>query len=120
MVKNLTARRVRRNVSKERQWRAWVEKQRRSGQAVRAFCREQELNEASFYRWRREFGTTRSEVTALAPIVVIEELGGDAKSSKWSTAIEILLRGGTTVRVPGGSTREQLGMVLDVLERSRC
>lgn len=125
MVKDLAASRARRNGSKERQWRGWVEKQRRSGQAVRAFCREQGLNEASFYRWRREIErrdrdgeVTQSEVTALAPVVVIDELGEDAKSS--AAAIEIVLHGGTTVRVSSNATREQLGMVLDVLERSRC
>jgi transposase-like protein len=118
---------VKRNGNKEREWRGWVEKQRRSGQAVRAFCREQGLNEATLYRWRREIErrdregeVTRSGVTALAPVVVIEELGEDAKSSETLAAIEIVLHGGTVVRVSNNSTREQLGVVLDVLERSRC
>ena len=116
-----------RDVGKERQWRGLLRKQKRSGQSVRAFCRERGLKEASFYHWRqkieqrdREVHATRSAASALAPVVVVDAPNCDAKNSAVSMAIEILFSGGTIVRVPSGSTSEQLGMVLDVLGRSRC
>lgn len=113
---------------KERKWRGVLEEQRQSGESVRAFCRERGLKEASFYRWRQVIGRRDAEVTQaeastsmLAPVVVVKERSHSNSSHfERSVAIEILLRGGATVRVPCGSTSEQLGMVLDVLERSRC
>ena len=117
----------RRDADKERRWRGLIGKQNQIGQSVRGFCREQGLKEASFYRWRqvirrpdRETMQAEASTSALAPVVVIEEPGNASSHSERSVTIEILLRGGTTIRVPCGSTGEQLAMVLDVLERSRC
>jgi hypothetical protein len=98
---------------------------------VRAFCRERGLKEAAFYWWRREIERRDAETTQaealpsrmpmLAPVVMVEEVCRDkTKDSEKLAAIEIVLHGGTVVRVSNNSTREQLGMVLDVLERPRC
>jgi len=66
---------------------------------------------------------------ALARVVVIDDPRGGAcddaseratSSSPSAAAVEIVLGDGTTVRVPPDSTREQLGMVLAVLEPGRC
>lgn len=46
--------RWKRSAEKERFWRSMVEQQGRGSLSVRAFCRQQELSEASFYAWRRE------------------------------------------------------------------
>jgi hypothetical protein len=35
-------------------WRVVLRKQRRSGLTARAFCRQEQLSEASYYAWRRE------------------------------------------------------------------
>jgi hypothetical protein len=124
-----------RDGGKEREWRGVIDEQRESGSSVRAFCRGRGLREASFYRWRREIrlrdrdtahDATTSNDTAdrspvLAPVVVIDEsFGVAAQGSQSASAIEIVLGGGTTVRVPPDSTHEQLDMVLSVLERTRC
>jgi len=102
------------------------------------------LNENSFYHWRREIrlrdreagGNVATAVPTsaqrpattndapgrppkLAPVVVIDE-SFDGTMSSSPTAIEIVLGDGTVVRVPLGSTREQLAAVLAVLEPSRC
>mgnify|MGYP005651368167 CR=1 FL=1 len=104
----------------ERKWRELIERQRLSGESVRAFCRKHELRETSFYYWRRELklrdreaASKRETSPAFAPVVLIEELGGPAP-------IEIVLKDGATVRVRRGATSEQLGLVLDALERFRC
>lgn len=144
MMVGRVASRARRDMDKERQWRALMDQHRQGGESVRAFCRERGLKEASFYRWRQEIRrrdreaemlplpsealsseALSSEASVLAPVVMVEELCGKepcdkAKNSSASAAIEIELRGGTVVRVPSNSTSEQLGMVLDALERSRC
>jgi len=62
----------------------------------------------------------------LAPVVFVDEpqdAPGDAYDRvpcDAASAIEIVLDGSTTIRVPRHSTREQLAAVLDVLEQSRC
>ena len=61
-----------------------------------------------------------ASTSLLAPVVVVEDRGNASNHSERSVVIEILLSGGTTIRVPCGSTGEQLAMVLNVLERSRC
>jgi transposase-like protein len=44
----------RRNRGKEQAWRAVLDRQRRSGLSIRAFCRREAISPASFYSWRRE------------------------------------------------------------------
>lgn len=112
----------RRDGGKERFWREAIGEQQRGGESVRAFCRKRRLREASFYRWRREIRrrdgknpSKRDALPVLAPVVVVDRPLGES-----AAAIEIALRDGTTVRVPPGSTREQLGMVLAALEPTRC
>jgi len=115
-----------RDEGKEQKWREVLGEYGQSGQAVREFCRERGLKEASFYRWRQVIGRrdadgmqAEASIAMLAPVVVVEDRDGESSHSG-PTAIEIVLRHGTIVRVPGKATREQLGMVLDALERSRC
>jgi hypothetical protein len=60
-----------------------------------------------------------TEASVLAPVVMVEEFCDKAKDSG-SAAIEIVLYGGTVVRVSSNATGEQLEMVLDTLGRSRC
>ena len=68
-----------RDGGKEREWREIIDGQRRSGESVRAFCRDRGLHEASFYRWRREIRLRDRKVVgkdathALTPVVVIDE-----------------------------------------------
>jgi len=100
---------------------------------VRAFCRKRQLRETSFYRWRREVELRdceavkkRKTTPVLASVVFVEEpCGGSAKSreifmGETSPSIEIVLGDGITVRVLPHSTREQLDMVLSVLEQRQC
>jgi len=127
-------RRSRRSGEKERQWRKIVAEQQRDGGTVRGFCREREINENSFYHWRRELRLRDREnddatpnrpnraggrTRRLAPVVVIDE-PTNATGKHSQTTIEIELQDGTTVRVMPGVTREQLETVFSVLEPSRC
>lgn len=120
------AARSRRNLSKEREWRGVIAEQREGEESVRGFCRKRGLHETSFYFWRREIDLRDREAASgpkagpmLAPVVVVEEPGDDSKD-RASEPIEIILDGGTTVRVPADSTREHLVTVLSVLEQVGC
>ena len=118
--------RSRRDEGKEREWREIIDAQRRCGESVRAFCRDRGLYEASFYRWRREIRLRDRKVAGqdvthvLAPVVLIDEPCSVATQGSPSASIEIVLGGGTMVRIPPDSTREQLDMVLSVLGQARC
>lgn len=133
MVQKQMLGRGKRGGGKEQQWREILGEQGQSGESVRAFCRERGLKEAAFYWWRREIERRDREAeeprskallakaSVLAPVVMVEEVCREkTKNSERLAAIEIVLRCGTMVRVSNNATREQLGMVLDVLERSRC
>jgi len=130
-----------RDGAKEREWRELIAEQRRGGESVRAFCLSRRLHETSFYYWRREIElrdreagseqastatSCRKTSPLLAPVVFVDEPRGDSarprdvSAARQSATIEIVLEGGTTVRVPPHSTPEQLGMVLSVLEQARC
>jgi len=122
----------RRDEGKEREWREIIDGQRGSGESVRAFCRGRGVRESSFYRWRREIGLRDREAGSkqtspvLAPVVFVDEPRGefgesrDASTDRTAASIEIVFDGGMMVRVPPHSTREQLDMVLSVLEQTRC
>jgi len=98
--------------------------QQQSGTSVLAFCESRQLNESSFYRWRKriqlrdcEGSGKQNAPSTLAPVVVVDEpLGESAREP--SASIEIVLVDGTIVRVPSGTTREGLDMVFAVLESS--
>ncbi len=116
----------RRDGGKEPFWRGAIADQKQGGTSVQAFCRDRQLNESSFYRWRKkiqlrdiEASTRQSATPILAPVVVIDEQLGNSASEP-SALIEIVLVGGTTVRVPSGTTHEQLDMVFAVLGTNRC
>ena len=54
-----------RDVKKWDRWRGLVDRQSRSGQSVRAFCREHGLGESAFYFWRRQLASETRTPDAL-------------------------------------------------------
>ena len=128
-------RRTGRNAEKERRWRRLIGEQRRSGRTVKAFCDARGVRESLFYYWRGQLEGAGGEEIAtseeggrktkrgktgavLAPVVIVD--GPEEDAAERAAPIEIVLNRGTTVRVPTGSTREHLALVLSVLEESRC
>ena len=146
MSKSKASGRSRRSGPKERFWREVIADRQHSGESIRAFCQNRQLNESSFYRWQKEVrlrdasgnrnatrngqqeashGPTPSVPPLLAPVVVVDGPSDDCAtkplvSPEPSASIEIVLASGYTVRVPASTTHEQLGMVLAVLESARC
>lgn len=50
----MSHRRVPRDAAKESWWREQVRAQTQGGVSVRAYCRQQQLSEPSFYAWRKK------------------------------------------------------------------
>ncbi len=86
-----------RNLDREHFWRQVIADWKKSSQSIRAFCSKRELNQASFYAWRRELAQrdqkkmTKIPSTSFVPLRVVAD-----------ATVEVVLPGGIIVRVPVG------------------
>jgi hypothetical protein len=117
----------RRDAGKERYWRRTVTEQRRSGLSIRDFCARRAVSEPLFYAWRRELALRDSRATQEAPPPAAEPHAAPrfvslkvAAEPTTATMIEIVTRGGHTLRVPPGVDRQTLADVWAVLEDRPC
>lgn len=102
-----------RDLKLERQWRQRVAQWRRSKQSVRAFCRAQQLPEASFYAWRAELARRDQERAATSttlptPAFVPVQVIGAAP-------LEVVLPSGLMVRVPVGTAPATVAQLVAAL-----
>jgi hypothetical protein len=118
------AKRSQRGGGKEKFWRCMLQRWRRSGLGVRAFCAQHGLSEPSFYAWRR-IVAERDQESARAdakpkpdgvgrtprfvPVRVIEA----------TASIEVVLPRGLVVRIPRGFDADSLRQLLAILEEER-
>jgi hypothetical protein len=111
-----------RDLKRERTWRRHIDRQRASGQTIRAYCEFHRLRETSFYFWRQEIAKRDREAAedaatsapTFVPVAVIDppaEHGTDA-------TIDIRLAEGHRVRIRAGCDRNLLADVLALLRRS--
>jgi hypothetical protein len=100
-----------------------LERQRKSGQSIRAFCLANEICQASFYNWRRKATRRPAEAAktvnpqdqrmaaaAFVPLK-IQSLAGP------SGVIELLHPRGCLLRVPAAFDPESLFRLLKVLDQ---
>jgi transposase len=104
-----------RDERKERQWRRWIGEWQASGLSVRTFCQRRGLTVASFYAWRRVLQRRAAEKSAFVPVQVV----ADAVPTQTS-ALEVVLTDGRTVRVAPGFDAATLRQLLAVLEGRPC
>src|SRR6516162_9999072 len=104
-----------RDERKERQWRRRIDQWRASGLSVRAFCALHGLANASFYAWRRVLERRAAEQPAFVPVQVV----ADTMPAQTS-ALEVVLADGRTVRVAPGFDAATLRQLLAVLEGRPC
>jgi transposase len=104
-----------RDERKERQWRRWIGEWQASGLSARAFCQRRGLTVASFYAWRRVLERRAAEKAGFVPVQVVS----DAVSTQTS-ALEVVLTDGRTVRVAPGFDAATLRQLLAVLEGRPC
>jgi transposase-like protein len=103
-----------RDARKEQQWRRWIEGWRASGLSVRAFCLRHGLAQPSFYAWRRELQRREAERPAFVPVCVVAE-----NEPARAGGVEVVLRGGRTVRVGPGFDAATLRQVVAALEEEQ-
>lgn len=139
----MSQRRVPRDAAKEAWWREQVRAQSQSGLSVRAYCRQQQVSEPSFYAWRKELAKRDQErqaqerqpsaptpparatsvlaARATRPTFTEVILSSPAAvSSAAVSPIEIILAAGQRIVVVPGFDSPTLQAVLEVLERPRC
>jgi len=104
-----------RDERKEQQWRRRISQWRASGLSVRAFCALHGLANASFYAWRRVLERRAAEQPAFVPVQVV----ADTMPAQTS-ALEVVLADGRTVRVAPGFDAATLRQLLAVLEGRPC
>jgi len=127
-----------RNAEKERFWREAICRQRRSGQSVRGFCRNETLSEPSFYAWRRELKQRGDKQpvgraqrgdsqqvghsqrrAARRPAFVAVQLAAEAGSMA-AGAIELALPSGAVLRLPASIEPATIAAIVNAWERERC
>lgn len=103
-----------RDVEREAYWRRMLDRQRKSGLSVRAYCVREGLRESACRAWRRMLQHRDAEqrrpaeaaVPAFVPVVLA---GGQGR-------ISIELRGGRLMHLPASLPAEQLAAVVSALE----
>jgi len=93
-----------RQAERRKRWRQLIGEQEKSGHSVRAFCRERELGEHSFYSWRQRLQKKDSGIG----FALVE-----TKRSAEPGMIELVLASGDRLRIP--SEEATLRMVLGVV-----
>lgn len=91
-------------------WRRLVSEQSRSGQSVKAFCREHSLCRPYFFVWKKrlEEGTP----TKFLEVQVAEH----GPSTSGDSSVEIRLRNGRSLMVRSGFDAEHVRALLRVVE----
>ena len=123
----MSKRSSRRDASKEKYWRKIVSKQQKSGSSIRAFCQNEQINEPTFYAWRRELKLRDREsgsddqpepakLTSQSSFVPLTVIGNPAADSM----LVIQLANGHQLKVPAGFDCQTLKDVIAVLEQSAC
>lgn len=115
-----------RDVAKERAWRRWISRQRKSGLSVRAFCAREQLSEPSFHAWRRTLAerqadrqptrTTRKKRN-VPPAFVSLTTPAPPRADLFqpAAAVELVHRDGHVLRIAAGCDRGTLLTVLSAL-----
>jgi transposase-like protein len=104
-----------RDAAKERYWRRVVRHWRHSKLSVRAFCRQQGLQESNFYAWRRTLRQRDALDAAFVPVQVVAEPHGHGRSP----AVELVLANGRLLRLGPGFDAATLQRLLTLLEEGR-
>ena len=87
-----------------------VARWRESGQSRAAFCRELGVATVTLSRWIHRLDASRVATQASPVLIEVGVPGGPERD-----VFELVLRGGTRVRVPAGFVAEDLARLLGVL-----
>jgi hypothetical protein len=103
--------------SREPYWRRMIDQWRRSGRSIAAFCRDEGLNQGTFYWWRWQLKRRDQPKPAFLPVRVIAD-----KPAMPGGGIEVVLADGRCLRVGAGFDPHTLMQVAGLLEEGgdRC
>ena len=99
-----------RDQHKERQWQRWIDQWRASGLGVRDFCARHRLPTPTFYTWRRRLQRRAAEQASFLPVQVVADT-----PPQQASPLEVVLAGGSVVRVPAGFDPVTLRQLLALL-----
>ncbi len=106
------------------QWQKLIAEAVRSGQSIRAYCRERGVTEGQFYAWRRRLATSGRGATgpraAGAMSSATFALVQDAGATPEPAGVELVWADGRRLRIGPGTDAATLRTVLAVLEPERC
>jgi transposase-like protein len=94
-------------------WRQRIAEQKNCGQTVRAFCREHELSEHSFYQWRRKLDSGGEQAVRFA---LVETPAPTGAASPRQGQLELVLNSGERLLIPAEAGT--LRLVLSALRQA--
>ena len=103
--------------AKLQEWAARIQDCRSSGLSVRAWCRQEEINAATYYRWERELLTAADQAPCSAvPAVTFAELPAPKRGSRNAAERSATLHiGNASLDIYPGCDAEQLRLLLELL-----
>src|SRR5271167_3569547 len=110
---------TRRQSGKEQFWRSTVQRWRRSGMSVRAFCEAHRLAQATFYAWRRNLTEQPAKAVRFVPVQVRPEVTVRCGGDEALDALELILDGRHRLQVRPGFDADTLQRLLALLEEGR-
>jgi len=120
---------ARRDLKKEAYWRQAVPRQSVSGLSIRAWCRDQGVQEATFHWWRRELARRDAEQTEVGTVGVADPIvrtgsGRSARPPRPSVTVvdcvaETKPASFVPVRVPGNDPDGERSLIEIVLTDGR-
>jgi hypothetical protein len=94
-------------LSTRHKWAELVRQHKQSGIAVKVFCRDRGVSEASFYSWRKRLAGDEPVRFAL--------VAANASGNNESAQLELILASGDRLRVASGVDSATLRTVLSIL-----
>ena len=103
--------------AKLQEWAARIQDCRSSGLSVRAWCRQEEINAATYYCWERELlALAETEPCSDVPVVRFAELPVPKQASRSVAERCATLRiGSASLDIYPGCDTEQLKMLVELL-----
>ena len=101
-------------------WRRIVAEHADSDLPVRAFCRQRQVGEHSFYMWRRRLESEPTPAPAAAPVrFALVETRGTSSAAAPGPGVEVAFPTGERVRITPGTDAATVRLVLGVLREPR-
>lgn len=108
------------DLGKERFWRQTIQLQQQSGLSVRAFCRQEQISEFSFYSWKRTIAKRDQQLPPFVPLTLLKPSPSDNISGSSSDpGLELRFANGRLLRITASFDEATLLRLLPLLEESQ-